>query len=79
MHPLFLPIQKAQLLSYMKLLDIPLGLIINFNVLKLSRGGRPSVERGAGSGDPRTAASIEINFTRSQFVVSQGRRPRKQR
>lgn len=33
-----LPIPKAQLLSYMKLLDIPLGLIINFNVLKLTDG-----------------------------------------
>ncbi len=33
-----LPIHKAQLLSYMKLLDIPLGLIINFNVLKLTDG-----------------------------------------
>jgi GxxExxY protein len=30
------PIHKAQLLSYMKLLDIPLGLIINFNVLRLT-------------------------------------------
>jgi GxxExxY protein len=33
-----LPIHKAQLLSYMKLLDIPLGLIINFHALKLSEG-----------------------------------------
>lgn len=32
------PIHKAQLLSYMKLLDIPLGLIINFNELKLVDG-----------------------------------------
>ena len=32
------PIHKAQVLSYMKLLDIPLGLIINFNVLKLTDG-----------------------------------------
>ncbi len=32
------PIHKAQLLSYMKLLDIPLGLIINFNVPKLTEG-----------------------------------------
>jgi GxxExxY protein len=32
------PINKAQLLSYMKLLDIPLGLIINFNELKLTDG-----------------------------------------
>ena len=32
------PIHKAQLLSYMKLLDIPLGLIINFHELKLTDG-----------------------------------------
>jgi hypothetical protein len=31
------PINKAQLLSYMKLLDIPLGLIINVNELHLDR------------------------------------------
>ena len=33
-----LPIHKAQLLSYMKLLDIPLGLIFNFHELKLIDG-----------------------------------------
>jgi len=33
-----LPVNKAQLLSYMKLLDIPLGLIINFNEQKLTDG-----------------------------------------
>ena len=32
------PIHKVQLLSYMKLLDIPLGLIINFHALKLTEG-----------------------------------------
>lgn len=32
------PIHKAQLLSYMKLLDIPLGLVINFHQLKLVDG-----------------------------------------
>jgi len=32
------PIHKAQLLSYMKLLDMPLGLIINFHALKLTEG-----------------------------------------
>ncbi len=31
-------IHKAQLLSYMKLLEIPLGLIINFNELKVTDG-----------------------------------------
>ena len=30
------PIHKAQLLSYMKLFDVPLGLLINFNVPKLT-------------------------------------------
>jgi GxxExxY protein len=33
-----LPIHKAQLLSYMKLLNIPIGLIINFYELKLADG-----------------------------------------
>jgi GxxExxY protein len=33
-----LPIHKAQLLSYMKLMDIPVGLIINFYELKLVDG-----------------------------------------
>ena len=33
-----LPIHKAQLLSYMKLLDIPLGLVINFHEMKLVDG-----------------------------------------
>ena len=32
------PIHKAQLLSYMKLLNIPLGLLINFHELKLVDG-----------------------------------------
>ncbi len=33
-----LPIHKAQLLTYMKLVDVPLGLLINFNVGKLTDG-----------------------------------------
>jgi GxxExxY protein len=33
-----LPVHKAQLLSYMKLLDIPVGLLINFNVPRLVDG-----------------------------------------
>jgi GxxExxY protein len=33
-----LPIHKAQLLSYMKLLDALIGLLINFHELKLSDG-----------------------------------------
>jgi GxxExxY protein len=33
-----LPIHKAQLLSYMKIMDVPLGLLINFHELKLTDG-----------------------------------------
>jgi GxxExxY protein len=33
-----LPIHKAQLLSYMKLLDIPVGLLINFHEVVLKNG-----------------------------------------
>lgn len=33
-----LPIHKAQLFSYMKLLNVPVGLLINFHELKLTDG-----------------------------------------
>ncbi len=33
-----LPIHKAQLLSYMKLLDIPLGLLVNFHATRVTDG-----------------------------------------
>ena len=33
-----LPVHKAQLLSYMKLLNIPLGLLINFHEMKVTDG-----------------------------------------
>ena len=32
------PIHKAQLLSYLKLPEVPLGLIINFHELKVTEG-----------------------------------------
>lgn len=32
------PIHKAQLLSYMKLLNVPLGLLINFQEMKVTEG-----------------------------------------
>ncbi len=41
------PIHKAQLLSYMKLLDIPLGLVINFNSLRLTEGRSRLILPGA--------------------------------
>lgn len=33
-----LPIHKAKLLSYMKLLDVPVGLLVNFHEMKLVDG-----------------------------------------
>ncbi len=43
------PIHKAQVLSYMKLLDIPLGLLINFNVERLTEGVSRLILPGASS------------------------------
>jgi hypothetical protein len=42
-----LPIHKAQLLSYMKLLNVPVGLLLNFDELKLVDGGHPLNLQGA--------------------------------
>ena len=42
-----LPIHKAQLLSYMRLLDIPVGLLINFHEIKLADGIRRLILPGA--------------------------------
>jgi GxxExxY protein len=42
-----LPIHKAQLLSYMKLLNIPLGLIINFHEVKFTDGVARMILPGA--------------------------------
>ena len=45
-----LPIHKAQLLSYMKLLDVPLGLLINFHELKVTDGISRLILPGGNSG-----------------------------
>src|SRR6266700_2579457 len=42
-----LPIHKAQLLSYMKLLNVPLGLLINFHEIKLTDGVHRLILPGA--------------------------------
>lgn len=47
-----LPIHKAQLLSYMKLLDVPIGLLINFWELKLGDGLSRMIIPGANQGEP---------------------------
>lgn len=41
------PFHKAQLLSYMKLLDIPVGLVINFHELRLIDGVSRMILPGA--------------------------------
>ena len=41
------PIHKAKLMSYMKLLDVPLGLIVNFHETKLVDGVSRMILRGA--------------------------------
>ncbi len=42
------PIHKAQLLSYMKLLNAPLGLLLNFHELVLKNGIQRLILEGAG-------------------------------
>ena len=42
-----LPIHKAQLLSYMKLLNVPVGLLINFHELKVTDGVHRLILPGA--------------------------------
>src|SRR5437660_4530959 len=42
-----LPIHKAQLLSYMKLLSVPVGLLINFHEMKVTDGIRRLILSGA--------------------------------
>ena len=42
-----LPIHKGQLLSYMKLLDVPVGLLVNFHEVKITDGISPLILPGA--------------------------------
>ena len=42
------PIHKAKLISYLKLLNVPLGLLINFHELKLTVGVSRLILPGAG-------------------------------
>ncbi len=58
------PIYKAQLLSYMKLLDIPVGLIINFNVQRLADGVSRLILPGANlelTGSSASESSSDAN------------------
>ena len=42
-----LPVHQAQLLSYMKLLEVPIGLLVNFHQLKLIDGVKRLILPGA--------------------------------
>lgn len=42
-----LPVHKAQLLSYMKLLNVPIGLVLNFHEIKLVDGVSRMILPGA--------------------------------
>ena len=42
-----LPVHKAQLLSYMKLLSVPVGLLINFHEMKVTDGIKRLILSGA--------------------------------
>jgi len=53
-----LPIHKAQLLSYMKLLNVPLGLLINFHEMKLTDGVHRLI--------PARSQQIKTKFKRSK-------------
>lgn len=46
------PIHKAQLLSYMKILDVPVGLLINVHEMKLVDGVHRLILPGANQSDP---------------------------
>ena len=55
-------IHKAQLPSYLKLLDVPLGLLINFNVARLANGLSRLILPGADALSPAdSASSCEMN------------------
>jgi GxxExxY protein len=47
-----LPIHKAQLMSYMKLLNVPIGLLINFNEIRLTDGVHRLILPGANQSNP---------------------------
>jgi GxxExxY protein len=54
------PSSKAQLFSYMKLLDIPIGLLINFHELVLKNGISRMILRGANQTDGSEDADISL-------------------
>jgi GxxExxY protein len=45
-----MPIHQAKLLSYMKLMNVPVGLVINFHEVRLTDGIRRMILKGSDSG-----------------------------
>src|SRR6266403_3115166 len=64
-----LAIHKAQLLSYMKLLNIPLGLLINFHEMKLTDGVQPL--------DPARSQQMKNKIQQKQTAYRGGINPRR--
>src|SRR6266403_5534965 len=64
-----LAIHKAQLLSYMKLLNIPLGLLINFHEMKLTDGVQPL--------DPARSQQMKNRIQQEQTAYRGGINPRR--
>ena len=58
-----LPIHKAQLLSYMKLLDVPIGLLINFHELKVTDGIHRLILPGANRQENQQDITRPIEIT----------------
>lgn len=53
-----LPIHKAQLISYMKLMNVPVGLLINFNEIKIIDGTHRLLLPGANLGSSRPESGV---------------------
>ena len=62
-----LPIHKAQLMSYMKLLDVPVGLLINFNEMRLVDGVSRLILPGANNGDDDSEILLQTSLIRKNY------------
>jgi GxxExxY protein len=54
------PASKAQLFSYMKLLDVPLGLLINFHELVLKNGISRMILPGANQAEENEDKGVSL-------------------
>ena len=54
------PVSKAQLFSYMKLLDVPIGLLINFHEPVLKNGISRMILTAANKAEPNESKDISL-------------------